>query len=352
MDWMIFGGIGLISELGRHSQDNHIKQLNDTRSGIAKVLRCDDAFEREMWNHVCDPSKQEWVWDKIECFKRDNPHLCVGRSDWDFVGKNRLLLENAGRKTLKMDGIISDNCGKVVSLLCRTYGKLSSIQASEVSMCNSFYLCWSALPNDEIYPVWNQSASKVRSLKETFASLKAQNVEKLPQLIRDASGEQHDAIVYMVGMEFDPSKEDAVLYVVDCIKKMINLPTTSSGAPPNGVFQLTSSGQYRAYLANGGEKNQYIEDSIRNREQRELEAKSRAYPFGVTYIPDGGDLPKVMNDILWAEAVIKSPDPTLKDGAKLAKDLVVGTYFDGSMSGILLLLLSIAVIISVIWALR
>jgi len=86
MDWMIFGGIGLISEMGRHSQDNHVKQLNNTRSGIARVLRCDDAFEREMWNLVCDPSKHELVWERIETFKRYNPHLCVGRSNWDFVG--------------------------------------------------------------------------------------------------------------------------------------------------------------------------------------------------------------------------------------------------------------------------
>ena len=352
MDWMIFGGIGLISEMGRHNQDNHIKQLNNTRSGIAKVLRCDDAFEREMWDHVCDPSKQEWVWDKIECFKRDNPHLCVGRSNWDFVGNNRLIIENTGRKTMKMDNIIADNRSKVVSLLCRTYGKLSSIQAGEFSMHNSFYLCWSALPNDEIYPVWNQSASKVRSLKETFSSLRVQNIERLQQLVSEASGEQHDAIVYMVGMEFDPSEEAAVLYIVDHLKKMVNLPITIGDVVPNGVFQFISSEQYASHLANGGEENRYIESSIRDREQREVEAKAKAPPFNTIYIPDGGGLPKVMNDILWADAVVKSPNPTLKDGAKQAKDLAVGTYFDGSFSGLLMFLLTIAAIIGIISAIK
>lgn len=352
MDWMIFGGIGLISEMGRHSQDNHIKQLNNTRSGIAKVLCCDTAFEREMWNLVCDPSGHELVWERIETFKRDNPHLCVGRSNWDFVGNNRLIIENTGRKTMKMDNIIADNRSKVVSLLCRTHGKLSSIQAGEVSMHNSFYLCWSALPNDEIYPVWNQSASKVRSLKDTFASLKVQNIERLPQLVREASGEQHDAIVYMVGMEFDPSKEAAVQYITNCLKKIVNLTVVISDIVPNGVFRFTSSEQYADYLTAGGESNEYIEASIRDREQREVEAKSKAPPFNTIYIPNGGDLPKVMNDILWADAVIKSPSPTLKDNAKQAKDLAVGTYFDGSFSGLLMFLLTIVAIISVIYAIK
>lgn len=248
MDWMIFGGIGLISELGRHSQEAHINQLNSTRSGIAKALCCDSAFEREMWNLACDPSKQDLVWDKIESFKRTYPHLCVGRSDWEFVGKNRLLTNSPGRQTLKMDRIVSDNRSKVVSLLCRTHGELSSIKASEVSMTNSFYLCWSALPNNKIHPVWNQSASKVRSLKETFASLKARNTEKISQLVREASGEQHDAIVYMVGMEFDPSYEEAVSYITNCIKKMVSLPAVLSATIPNGVIKATTTVQYNTYL--------------------------------------------------------------------------------------------------------
>lgn len=352
MDWMIFGGIGLISEMGRHIQNGHIERLNNTRSGIAKALCCDAAFEREMWNLVCDPSNHEMVWEKIEMFKRDNPHLCIGRSDWDFVGNNRLIIRNTSRDTIKMGNIIADNRSKVVSLLCRTYGRLSSIQAGEVSMHNSFYLCWSALPNDEIYPVWNQSASKVLSLKETFASLRAQNIGKMPQLVREASGEQHDAIVYMVGMEFDPSEETAVSYITDCLKKKINLLVTVGDTVPNGVFRCISSEQYANYLAEGGKENRYIEDSILDRERRENEARDKAPPFNTIYIPDGGILPKVMNDILWEDAVIKSPNPTIKDDAKHAKNLVVGTYFDGSLSGLLMFLLTIVVIISTIYAIK
>lgn len=350
MDWMIFGGIGLISEMGRHSQDAHINQLNSTRSGIAKALCCDSAFEREMWNLACDPSKQNLVWDKIEVFKRTYPHLCVGRSDWEFVGKNRLLTDNPGRKTLKTDGIIADNCSKVVSLLCRTHGKLSSIKASEVAMTNSFYLCWSALPNDKIYPVWNQSASQVRSLKETFASLKAQNTEKISQLISEASGERHDAIVYMVGMEFDPSYEEAVSYITNRIKKMVNIPTVLSGTIPNGVIKATTTVQYNTHLSNGGAANQYIENSIRLREQKEQEAQNRPYPFGVTYIPDGGDLPKIMSDILWADAILKAPDPTIKDSVNTAKGDFFGYFFDGSMTGILAFIFFIVAIIGAIWS--
>lgn len=253
------------------------------------------------------------------------------------------LTKSLPHQSLKEAGICSNGY---------TYGKLSSIQAGEVSMHNSFYLCWSALPNDEIYPVWNQSASKVRSLKETFSSLRVQNIERLQQLVSEASGEQHDAIVYMVGMEFDPSEEAAVLYIVDHLKKMVNLTITIGDVVQNGVFQFISSEQYARHLANGGEENRYIESSIRDREQREVEAKAKAPPFNTIYIPDGGDLPKVMNDILWADAVVKSPNPTLKDGAKQAKDLAVGTYFDGSFSGLLMFLLTIAAIIGIISAIK
>ena len=105
-----------------------------------------------------------------------------------------------------------------------------------------------------------------------------------------------------------------------------------------------------AYLSNGGAANQYIENSIHLREQKEQEAKSRPYPFRVTYIPDGGDLPKIMNDILWADAILRAPDPTVKDSINTAKGLVSETFFDGSMSGILLFVLAIVAIINAIWA--
>lgn len=352
-DWMIFGGIGLISEIGQYSQNAHINQLNSTRSAVANALRCDDTFEREMWNLVCDPSKHEQVWEKIETFKRNNPHLCIGRSKWDFVGKNRLIIENTGRKTLEIDEIIAANRSEVVSLLCRTHGKLSSIQASEVSMYNNFYLSWSALPNDKIYPVWNKSPSEVRSLKDTFSSIKVRSIEHISELVKNATGEQHDAIVYMVGLEFDPSREEAVLYITDCIKKMVNVPVDDySHSLPNGVLRTTSSEQYNDYLSNGGVENSYIGQSIQSREQKERETKDRTPPFAVTYIPDGGALPQVMNDILWANAVLHSPDPTVKDSLRSAKNLMIDTYFDGSISGMIMLLLSIATILSIICALK
>ena len=220
-------------------------------------------------------------------------------------------------------------------------------------MYNNFYLSWSALPNDKIYPIWNKSFSEVRSLKATFSSSRAHSIERIPDLVKNAVGEQHDAIVYMVGLEFDPSKEEAVSYIADCIKRKINVPVRPcSSLLPDGIFQTTSSKQYQDYLADGGLENQYIKQSIHFREQKEYEAKSKTPPFAVTYIPDGGELPRIMNDILLSDAVLRSPDPTVRDSLRSAKDMVTDTYFDGSISGIIMLVLSIAVVISIIYSFR
>lgn len=348
MDLMIFGGIGLVSEIGHHIQETQAYNASDIRTRVANALMCNSSFEKEIWEQVCDPQKHNDVWERIEAFKRNNPHLCVGQSRWDFVGKNRLLLVNAGRKTQKMDSIVSENCEKTVALLCRTYGRLSYTHASEVAMQNSFYLCWSALPSKEIYPVWNAGQREVAKLKSTLRASLDADIERLQYLIQNATEEQHDAIVYMTGIEFDQKEDNAVLYIVDKIKRILGISTNVSSYQSDGIYLCTTTEQYNKYIQDGGKGNLCIKNSILRRELREQEAKKKPFPFGVTYVPNGGELPQVMKNIMFANAIINSPEPTIADTMKLTKNMMCNTFFDGSISGFLLLIFGIVAVVSAI----
>lgn len=315
-DWVALGGIGLLSELGQQSRSSHINNVADRQSKVASVLRCSDAEERQAWRDVCDPDKQEEVWKRIETFKRSYPHLCVGKPEWDFVGQNRLPInyDELGRRSKQKDEIIRANREIAVGLLCRTYGKLSASAAASVARTGNYYLCWSALPCDELVFLWGCSPSEAKSIKAALTIQRERNLQSIDDTIRSAQGEQHDAIVYMVGYEFDPEDSEAVRFVTEELKRKTGISRSQPIQIPPGVSK----------------------------------AEPKEGCGGITYIPDAGELPRVIKDILWAQKIIESPGPSVGEELSRQKDIATSTFFDGSFGGMIMFVVLLIAIIAAV----
>lgn len=343
-EWLMFGACAAIDEMGYRVRSNSAKRDYESQMSVAKMLRCSKELESELWSMVGDPSKYDEVWDRIELFKRKNPHLCLAK-EWEIVGTRRFPLHTA--KSSARSAILSLKTA-TVRLLCRTYGKLTPDHASELALENNFYKIWlSSGDNDSVQPVWTSSSqSSFESMQRSFRDGLAEKKDKLRQEIRSATEEQHDAIVYMSSLEYDPSVESAVDYVTDTI---LNLAVPAFDAPqgvPDGVCQAITPEDYEKYVADGGVDSPFIRQSIESRRRREETVRSERL---MNYVPQNEQFSSLLGDIMWSNKIANLPSSTAPTMAAMfgsaVKDDFISSCFNGSFSGILYFVLIIVVVL-------
>ncbi len=344
-EWLVFGALAAADELGNRMRASSFKRAYEKRQAVAKVMQCSPEFKSELWNTVSDPSKYGEVWDRIELFKRDNPQLCQSKN-WEFVGKRRLPLISSKPKTAEA---ITNFKETTVRLLCRTYGKITPEHANELSLIDSYRITWLAFgDSDEIKPVWRWSdrsdfISTRQSCQEDTGTIK----EKLRQEIKEARGEQHDAIVYMSALEFDPNIDPAVDYVTEMVLCIAVKSYPWPGDAPAGVFPIVTAEEYEQYIADGGEDNAFVRRSIADREERERSVKRESR---MNYLPEDRQFTKTLVDFMWAYKIANLSDDVVPSELSSIWDsfkrYCMETFFDGSVLGILYLFV---MIISILW---
>ena len=140
--WLAIGGYYAAEEgLGGHFQK---KKLSDVDAIIRSLT--DEALEQSIRNEVGNASEEKFdeIWNRIEEFKRDNPHLIrkhIWSSYWGHVGKERFpftyerfcLQSNKKKLTKSDEKMLATYRGWVVTLLMNTYGKYSVVEATRIA---------------------------------------------------------------------------------------------------------------------------------------------------------------------------------------------------------------------------
>lgn len=139
------------------------------------------------------------------------------------------------------------------------------------------------------------------------------NLGRLERYVKTARGENHDAIVYASGVEFDPTIDNAARFVTERLARIIGVTAADfkfpDGGAVNGVVPATTPAEYHAYLSAGGVHNKYVWRCIDLRSKRE--ARSRA-ERGMSYVPDPIPLGKHLDRLYMGQVnsdiiPIKSP---------------------------------------------
>ena len=338
-EWLAFGACAAVDELGNHIRTVSSKRAYEQKMAVAKIMQCSPEFDEKINSEVADPSKYDSVWSQIERFKRKNPHLCVAKC-WEDVGKRRLPLHSS---RVREEPAILDFRIATARLLCRTYGKLMPEHAVWLAMKGTYMETWKTFgETEDIHPVVDLSRSAFRSLRNSFKESIGPKTDKLRDEIGNARGEGHDAIVYMTSMEFDPDSDTSVEYMT---QKVLSIAIPDYKPPvnmPASVCRAVTRWEYDRSVAKGGETNEFICQSIADREEREDAARQKRF---MNYVPDNQRFGALVNDIMWSYHFANLPDDVapsvLSRMCASLKQGCIDTYFDGSFIGIFAFFLSI-----------
>lgn len=129
--------------LGEHSQRRKDRAMREFSEKFQKMYT-DPELEAKLKERIEDPEYYDWVWDRLESYKRNRGKYFLWRrsdSRWKYVGKERKPFFERGSlygRTKRDTEWLAANRHQALWMLIQTYGRMTQYDARNLMMHSTY----------------------------------------------------------------------------------------------------------------------------------------------------------------------------------------------------------------------